>query len=130
LDSVYRNIDSSFPTQPFRTSIPIYLTLGAGWKFDNFGSMLALIFEQNLADTKFSTFTPKFTLDLEWNVLQVILINPSISFGGREGIAYALGLGKNFKRFLIGINLESIKNPIITQAKGLKFGFSIGITPP
>lgn len=130
LSQTVRIKDTSYSIISFRTSIPTNLTFGAGWQFDNFGSMLALIYEQNLANTKFSTYTPKFTLDLEWNPFKVILINPSISIGGNEGLAYALGIGKNFSRFLVGINLESIKNPIITRAKGLKFGLSLGITPP
>jgi hypothetical protein len=130
LSQTVRIKDTSYNIESFRTPIPTNLTFGTGWQFDNFGSTLALIYEQNLVDTKFSTYTPKFTFDLEWNPFKVILINPSISFGGNEGLAYALGIGKNFSRFLVGINLESIKNPIITQAKGLKFGLSIGITPP
>jgi len=130
LNDILNSNDTSYNTESFRTQIPAYLTLGTGWKFDDFGSMLTLIYEQNLASTKFSTFTPKFTFDLEWNLLQVILINPSISLGGREGITYNLGLGKNLRGFLIGINLGSIKNPIITKAKGLKLGLSIGLTLP
>jgi hypothetical protein len=130
LSQTVRVSDTSYGIGSFRTPMPTNLTFGAAWQFDNFGSMLVLIYEQNLTNTKFSTFTPKFTLDLEWNPFKVILINPSISIGGTEELAYAFGLGKNFRRILIGINLESIKNPIITEAKGLAFGLSIGVTPP
>lgn len=130
LNEILRIQDTSYSIESFRTPIPTYLTFGAGWQFDNFGSILALIYEQNLASTEFSTYMPKFTFALEWNPFWAILINPSISLGGKEGLAYALGIGKNFSGFVVGINLESIKNPIITRAKGLKFGLSLGITPP
>lgn len=130
LDSFYLAKDTTFPSASFRTSLPIYLTLGAGWKFDVYGSMLSVIYEQNLVETRFSTFAPKFSLDLQWNLLQYIIINPSISFDGNEGVSFALGIGKNIRRFLLGISLESIRTPVITKAKGLKFGLSIGVSPP
>ncbi len=130
LDIVYQTQDSSYSIESFKTKLPTYLTFGTGWKINNNGMILSFIYEQNLVKTKFSTLTPKFTLNYEWNLLQFIIINPSISLGGSEGVAFALGLGKNIRRFLIGISLQSIKNPIINQAKGIKFGLSIGITPP
>lgn len=130
LDSVFWTDNFSSVSESFHTKIPIYLTLGAGWKFDDFGSILSLIYEQNLAGTKFSTYTPKFSLDLEWNLLQVIMINPSITVGGSEGIGFSLGVGKNIRRLLFGCSLESIRSPSITRAKGLKFGLSLGLTPP
>lgn len=130
LDSVYQVQDSSYPIQPFRTALPVYLTLGAGWKLDSHGSILSWVYEQNFVKTKFTTLTPKFSLNLEWHLLQFIMINPSISLGGSEGLAFALGLGKNIRRFLLGISLQAIQNPVITKAKGIKFGASVGITPP
>ncbi len=129
-DIVYQTQDSFYPIESFKTKLPTYLTLGTGWKIDNNGSILSVIYEQNLVKTEFSTMTPKFTLNYEWNLLKFIIINPSISLGGCEGVAFALGLGKNIRRFLIGISLQSIKNPVINHAKGIKFGLSIGITPP
>jgi len=89
-----------------------------------------LVYEQNLVSTKFSTFNPKFSLDLEWNSLEAIIINPSISIGGSEGIGFSLGIGKNIRRLLLGFNLESMGSPSISHAKGLKFGFSLGVAPP
>uniref|UniRef100_A0A7C6A7S1 DUF5723 domain-containing protein n=1 Tax=candidate division WOR-3 bacterium TaxID=2052148 RepID=A0A7C6A7S1_UNCW3 len=130
VDSVFGTEDYSSVIEPFRTPIPIYLTLGAGWKFDDFGSILSLVYEQNLVSTKFSTFNPKFSLDLEWNLLEAIIINPSISIGGSEGIGFSLGIGKNIRRLLLGFNLESMGSPSISHAKGLKFGFSLGVAPP
>lgn len=130
LNMVYQTQDSFYPIESFKTKLPTYLTFGTGWKIDNNGSIISFIYEQNFVKTKFSTLTPKFTLNYEWNLLQFIIINPSISFGGSEGVAFAFGLGKNIRRFLIGISLQSIQNPVINHAKGLKFGLSIGITPP
>jgi hypothetical protein len=130
LDMVYQTQDSFYPIESFKTKLPTYLTFGTGWKIDSNGSILSIIYEQNLVKTKFLILTPKFTLNYEWNLLQFIIINPSISLGGSEGVAFALGLGKNIRRFLIGLSLQSIQNPIINHAKGIKFGLSIGITPP
>ncbi|MEO0115367.1 MAG: DUF5723 family protein [candidate division WOR-3 bacterium] len=129
LDSVFKKQDTVFVIKSFRTLIPIYLTLGAGWKFDNSGSILSLVYEQNLVTTKFSTFVPKFSLDLKWNLLQAVIINPNIAIGGREGIAFALGLSKNIKRLLISVGLECMKSLSITKARGLKFGLSLGVIP-
>lgn len=130
IDSVYQRSDTSFTIQSFRSQIPIYLTLGAGWKLDEFGSILSVIYAQNLLQNEFSTFIAKFNIDLKWNLLQLLIVNPSISLGGSEGIAFALGLGKNFRRLLLSFSLESSKSPNLFRAKGLKFSLSSGITPP
>ncbi len=118
--------------EPFTTSLPTALRLGAAFRLDNFlegdfpGEMLIVAgLNQGFNDEPGNSTTPRFSLGCEWKPVSWFPIRTGFSFGGLEGFNWGFGFGLDSGVLTIDFaaaNLNSLLAPNSAKKLGISFG--------
>ncbi len=116
-------------TDGFTRALPTHLRFGFVWILDdkwNFPAALTVDYVQGFNNNFGNTGIPILGVGGELRPIREMPIRTGIQLGGRQGFAWAFGLGYDQKNLAIDLNIGNIFFPFAPSAvKNLTFGLAI-----
>ncbi len=116
-------------TDGFTRALPTHLRFGFVWILDdkwNFPAALTVDYVQGFNNNFGNTGIPILGIGGEIRPIREMPIRTGIQLGGRQGFAWAFGLGYDQKNLAIDLNIGNIFSPLAPNAvKNLTFGLAI-----
>lgn len=130
LDSISNAVKTQERTaKGFTRALPTHLRLGFVYILDerfNFPAALTVDYVQGFNNNFGNTGVPILGVGGEIRPVREMPIRTSIQLGGRQGFAWALGLGYDQKNLAIDFNIGNIFWPLVpSRVKNLTFGLAI-----
>lgn len=130
LDSISNAVKTQERTaKGFTRALPTHLRLGFVYILDerfNFPAALTVDYVQGFNNNFGNTGVPILGVGGEIRPVREMPIRTGIQLGGRQGFAWALGLGYDQKNLAIDFNIGNIFWPLVpSRVKNLTFGLAI-----
>ncbi len=130
LDSIANGVRAQTrTTDGFTRALPTHLRIGFVMLFDerlNFPAALTVDYVQGFNNNFGNTGIPILGVGGEIRLIRQMPIRTGFQLGGKQGFAWALGLGYDQKNLAIDLNIGNIFSPLVpSRVKNLTFGFAI-----
>lgn len=125
-DSLISEVDTTFLIEGFRTKLPRVLDVALGFQA-NEKLNLSVEYEQGLDKNMGGTKKPRLGIGVEVMPIKQLPLRAGISMGGKTGTSLALGLGLNFKYWILDAAFMNHAGSVLIPSKESK-GITLAAT--